>query len=264
MHVGQYDQYYLAVVAVVGTLLAVIFLLWLTQRSRYAGFIRTYRGIAATFLNVIGVLFALNLAFLANDTWLAHDRARQAVSQEAGALRSILALAERLPAASRAKVDGAVTTYARQAATADWPLLALRQSSPAVAEDLNALLMLLASEEVAAQVNAPVQSLLLQQAVQVRSMRDLRIALSDTHVNPFKWLGMAFLGFLTMISIAMVHVDSSRAEFLAIALFAAAAAPTAGIILVHGNPFQQPASVSAAPIAAIAQEATTFARPLAP
>jgi hypothetical protein len=60
---------------------------------------------------------------------------------------------------------------------------------------------------------------------------------------------MAFLGFLTMISIAMVHVDRSRAELLAILLFAAAAAPTAAIILAHGNPFQEP--VTAAPIAAI-------------
>jgi hypothetical protein len=91
----------------------------------------------------------------------------------------------------------------------------------------------------------------VQAGEEVRSARDLRIALSHTHVNPLKWLGMAFLGFLTMISIALVHVDQSRAELLAVVLFASAAAPTAAIILVHGNPFQEPAAVSAAPIQAI-------------
>ena len=96
-HVGQYDQYYLALVVVVGTIPAVILLLWLTQRSRYAEFIHSYRGIAPNFLSVMGVLFALNLAFLANDTWSAHDRARHAVFQEAGSLQSILALAVHLP-----------------------------------------------------------------------------------------------------------------------------------------------------------------------
>jgi hypothetical protein len=257
-HISQYDQYYLALVAVVGTVPAVIFLLWLTQRSKYAKFIRSYRGIAPNFLSVIGVLFALNLAFLANDTWSAHDRARHAVSQEAGSLRSILAFAEHLPDPSRSKVDGAVRTYAHLVVSADWPLLALRQSSPAAADELNALLILLSSDEVASALNTSVQSLLLQQAVQARSMRDLRTALSHTHVNPLKWLGMAFLGFLTMISIAMVHVDRSRAEFLAILLFAAAAAPTAAIILVHGNPFQEPAAVTAAPIAAILDTVSTF------
>ena len=199
----------------------------------------------------MGVLFALNLAFLANDTWSAHDRARHAVFQEAGSLRSILALADHLPDPSWSKVDQAVRNYAHLTVTADWPMLALRQSSAAAVDDLRLLLVLLSSDEVASVLNTSVQSLMLQQAVQARSMRDLRIALSYTHVNPLKWLGMAFLGFLTMISIAMVHVDRSRAELLAILLFAAAAAPTAAIILVHGNPFQEPAAVTAAPIAAI-------------
>ena len=90
IHIGQYDQYYLALIVVIGTIPAVIFLLWLTQRSRYAKSIHSYRGIVPNFLSVMGVLFALNLAFLANDTWSAHDRARHAVFQEAGSLRSIL------------------------------------------------------------------------------------------------------------------------------------------------------------------------------
>ena len=104
------------------------------------------------------------------------------------------------------------------------------------------------------------QGLLLQQAAALRGTRDLRVALSQTHVNPLKWLGMAFLGLLTMVSIAMVHIDQPRAEVLSVLLFAAAAAPTAAIILVHGNPFQEPASVGTAPIAAILDLATTGGR----
>ena len=114
-HIGQYDQYYLALVAVAGTIPALILLLWLSQRSKYAEFIRSYRGIAPNFLSVMGVLFALNLAFLAHDTWSAHDQARNAVFQEAGSLRAILALAEDLPAPSRSKVDQAVRNYAHMA-----------------------------------------------------------------------------------------------------------------------------------------------------
>ena len=209
-HIGQYDQYYLALVAVVGTIPAVIALLWLTQRSKYAEFLRSYRGVAPNFLSVIGVLFALNLAFLAHDTWSAHDQARHAVFQEAGSLQNILALAEHLSVPRQLEVEQAVRQYAHLVVTADWPMLAVRQNSPAAADGLNSLLVLLSSDEVTSALNTSVQSLMLQQAVQVRSMRDLRIALSYTHINPLKWLGMAFLGFLTMISIAMVHVDRSQ------------------------------------------------------
>jgi hypothetical protein len=61
---------------------------------------------------------------------------------------------------------------------------------------------------------------------------------------------MAFLGLLTLLSIALVHVERPRAAFVSILLFALAAAPTAAIVLIQGNPFQQPTDVSPAPIRA--------------
>jgi hypothetical protein len=82
----------------------------------------------------------------------------------------------------------------------------------------------------------------------VRDERDQRVALSQTHVNPLKWCGMAFLGMLTLLSIAVVHVDRPRAAFVAVVLFALAAAPTAAIVLIQGNPFQHPTDVTPGPI----------------
>lgn len=249
---GTYDHYGYAAVALVGTFLGAWFLLWMTLRSPWAGRIKAWRGVSPPFLGVVGVLFALTLAFLANDTWNAHDRALNAVHQEADGLRSIEALAEHLPPPVKAAIGGAVRDYARVAVEVEWPLLAQRRSSREASERLDRLLALLAGPEVATTTPPGVHGLMLAQATQVRAARGLRVALSQTHVNPLKWLGMAFLGFLTMISIAMVHVDQARAEILAMAIFAAAAAPTAAIVLVQGNPFQPPTVVNAGPIAALA------------
>jgi hypothetical protein len=63
-------------------------------------------------------------------------------------------------------------------------------------------------------------------------------------------MGMGFLGLLTLLSVAVVHVDRPRAAFVAIVLFALAAAPTAAIVLIQGNPFQPPTAVTPAPIEA--------------
>ena len=41
-----------------------------------------------------------------------------------------------------------------------------------------------------------------------------------------------------------------RAALVAMVLFSLAAAPTAAIVLIQGNPFEQPSAVSPAPIAA--------------
>lgn len=243
-----YDHYLLAAIALFGTLAAVAVGFWLGH-SRFAGLIRHYRGLSPPFVNVVGVLFALTLAFLANDTWNAHDRATNAVFQEAGALRNILALSRHLPDPTRARVDEAVQTYVRLSVSEEWPRLADRHGSPATSESLAALLEVLSGPDVARALNATSHAQVLEQAVTVRTAREQRMALSQTHVNPLKWLGMAFLGLLTMVAIAMVYVDQPKAELLAVLLFAAAAAPTAAIVLVQGNPYLEPSAVKPTPLA---------------
>jgi hypothetical protein len=247
---GAYDQYLYAAAAMFGTFLAALGTLWALQRPRWAQTVGSYHGVAPPFINIIGVLFALTLAFLANDTWGAHDRAIDAVNREADALRSVLTLVERLPPQAAAPARAAVEDYAR-AVAAEWPLLARRSSSPEAAAAAERLLGALADRLVVEVAPGQVHQLMLQQAVKARDAREARIALSKTHVNPLKWLGMAFLGFVTMLSVAAVHIGQPRAALAAIMLFAVAAGPTAAIVLVHGNPFQQPTSVTSAPITAL-------------
>lgn len=252
-----YDHYGYAAVAFIGTIVCAWLLLLLVFRSRWSAALAGFHGIVPPFLNVAGVLFALTLAFLANDTWNAHDRALGAVFQEADSLSGIVALSVSLPPAARAKVNEAVRGYARSVTEEEWPLLTHRRASAATAERLDRLLELLAADEALRPAPQAVQAQMLNQAMQVRATRDLRIALSRTHVNPLKWLGMAFLGLMTMATIALVHVDQPRAAFMAVLLFALAATPTATIVLIQANPFQQPLAVTPGPIVALVK----FTRP---
>ena len=242
-HWQTYDHYGYAALALLGTLLAVVLTQWFLAHSRWTTFARSLHGVAPPFINIIGVLFGLTLAFLANDTWSAHDRAMNAVFKEADSLRSLVVLSAQLDAPLRGRVQSAIRDYGLASAD-EWPLLARRQGSPAVADRADALLTLLASRELAASTNENVQALMLRKANDIRDEHDQRVGLSQTHVNPLKWLGMAFLGFLTLLSVAVVHVEQPRAALVAITLFALAAAPTAAIVLVQGNPFQQPTSVT--------------------
>ncbi len=244
-----YDHYGYAFMAVFGTFAAVAAIQWFLQGSRWAPWARSLHGVAPPFINIIGVLFSLTLAFLANDTWSAHDRAMKSVYREADSLHSIATLSELLPAELKTRLRQALVGYALASAD-EWPLLARRVESRDVLERADALLVLLASPEFARAAGDSVHGLMLRKASDIRDERDQRIALSQTHVNPLKWLGMAFLGLLTLLSIAVVHVDRPRAAFVSILLFALAAAPTAAIVLIQGNPFQQPTDVSPLPIRA--------------
>lgn len=246
-----YDHYGYATIAVVGTFLALGVVQWLLQWRRSAPLVQSLAGVVPPFINIIGVLFALTLAFLANDTWSAHDRAMKAVYREAMALNSIHTLSERLPAPLRAALRDRVEAYARASAD-EWPQLARRHESPAVRAEADALLLLVASDAVGAGAGDTLQAAMLARAGEVLDERDQRVALSQTHVNPLKWLGMGFLGLLTLLSVALVHVDKPRAAFASMLLFALAAAPTAAIVLIQGNPFQQPSAVTPAPILEVA------------
>lgn len=244
-----YDHYGYAFMAVAGTVFAVLVIHWLMRSPRWAAQMNALHGVAPPFINIIGVLFGLTMAFLANDTWSAHDRAMNAVYREADSLQSLTALSDTLPEPLRARLRAALADYAT-ASVGEWPLLARRASSPEVMARADTLLILLAGRDLGQATGSAVQSLMLQKATDLRNERDQRVALSQTHVNPLKWLGMAFLGWLTLLSIAVVHVDKPRAALVSIILFALAAAPTAAIVLIQGNPFEEPTAVTPAPIQA--------------
>lgn len=242
-----FDHYGYAIVAVIGTALAVWAIDRLMASPRGGAWIATLRGVAPPFINIVGVLFGLTLAFLANDTWSAHERTSAAVYREADSLRSLNTVAGQIEQGSRVALRGALRAY-RDAAVEEWRFLARRASSPAAQAAGDTLLGLVSSKNFAGDAGAALHELTLRKTVELRADRDARISLSQTHVNPLKWLGMAFLGFVTLMSVAVVHAENRRAALTALVLFSLAAAPAAAIVLVQSNPFQPPASVSPQPL----------------
>ena len=240
-----YEHYAYAALAVAGTLLAVIGVELLAHHPRVAPWLKRFEGVVPPFINVNAMLFGLTLAFIANDTWSARDRAMDAVFREADSLRSLLVLSEALPAPLAGALAQEVRGYG-QAAAAEFDALRTRDTESETSVAADRLLRLVAAPE--AMIGDAVHGQLLSKVMKLRDDRDLRVSLSRTHLNPLKWLGMAALGFLTILSIAAVHLGNFRAGMLAIVLFALAAAPSSAIVLVQGNPFQSPAAISAEPI----------------
>ena len=113
-------------------------------------------------------------------------------------------------------------------------------TDPAARRAADRLLALAAAPGIPAALGTVVPQRML---AEIATIRENRIGLSRTHVNPLKWITMAFLGFLTLASIAVVHVDGPVAALTSMVLFGLAAAPTAAIVLIHGNPFQPPSAV---------------------
>lgn len=245
-----YDHYLFAIFALVGTLWAIWAIFRVTHRQQWWPILDRWTGIVGPFINVISVLFGLTIAFIADDTWTTRDRAVTTVYREADSLRSLAALAQVTPLQLRMPLCQAIGDYA-QGSAREWRYLKRRSHDPAVRRQADLLVIMIASPAMSSAVSTPVQNLMLQEIKEIRNQRDLRISLSQTHVNPVKWLSMAFLGFLTLCSLAVVHLERSRAALLSMILFGLAAAPTAAVILIQSNPFRQPIAVKPKPIALV-------------
>ena len=233
----RYDQYLYALVALVGTGGGLLLLRQVVHRSGWTESLRQGKGVEPQIIGVVGMLFALTLAFLANDTWMSRDRASAAVFQEADALHGIRALVLALPPEIRSPIEQEVDHYLHQAVEVEWPLLGQRQTDPTASAILDRLLAEAARPETARQLGTSVQGQLLSLIMQVRASRDQRLSLSQTHINPGKWFNMAGLGFLTLLVIAVVHIEKPRASITALILFALASAPMAGLVMIQSNPF---------------------------
>lgn len=239
---NRFDHYSYGAAAILGTAAAIAGLAWVMTTPAWLAYAPAMQRIVAPFLNIQGVLFGLTLAFLANDTWSAHSQARSALVREADALRGLRVLLEGL-GQSGASLKDSVHEFTVAAAD-EWRSLARCETSARAARAADLLLSQFIELERSNAVGPGTSKAIMDHIVDIQNSRSVRVGLSRVHINPLKWLSMAFLGFLTLLSIAAIHADDPEAALFAMALFGMAAAPTAAIVLIHGNPFQPPYSVS--------------------
>ena len=88
---------------------------------------------------VVGVLYAVMLAFAVIVVWEKFNDAEKDVAQEAGAATMIYRLSEGIPAAPGDAIRGALVAYLNAAIADDWPAMEQGTTSPAVTRALNNL-----------------------------------------------------------------------------------------------------------------------------
>jgi Na+/phosphate symporter len=90
---------------------------------------RKQHEVGAQIFQLIGVLFAVMLAFVFSEVWDQYNTAAQAISSECGALHGAAMLANVLPDKIGRPVDVAIETYAQKVITTEWPVMAEQRRS---------------------------------------------------------------------------------------------------------------------------------------
>jgi hypothetical protein len=217
---------------------------------------RAFKGISPGMLPPLSVVFALLIGFLAAQVWNDADRANTAVNREASALRAAVLLAAGFPGEPEARLRELIRSYIQDAVTQEWPAMARRNATLAIAparlgETLRLALSLTPRSD--GQVAAQREMLgSLQSALEARRQR---IILSRSSINWVKWTVLLVQAGLTLVTIAMVHSDNRAANRIIMAIFATGVGVAIVLIASHSRPFTGEISVRPAVLLQVMPEA---------
>ncbi|GJD95639.1 bestrophin-like domain [Methylobacterium iners] len=224
-------------------------LLWLVSNLRPTQPLlrRLGLGIVAPYFNAISVMLALLTSFVANDAWERQRQASRIVQSE----RTNLLAAHDLSLATASDMSDIrkrLLAYAEALIADEWPRMTEGASSNAAGEALGALMQAVADPRHTTEAGAPAHAALLDAVMNLRAARGERLALSDAQGDQSKWLTLMVLAGLTLIALALIHVDKPVPQAVTLLLFSAAMVTTLGVIALHERPFDGPLALSAAPL----------------
>lgn len=123
------------IVAIACTLAGLI----LVRRSVRLGRLQDHHEVAGFFIGVLGVIYAVLLAFVVIVVWEQFNESAATVDIEAGQISDVFWLAEGFPAAARDRIQRAVLTYTETVIRDEWPAMEHGDFSPESERTLNDL-----------------------------------------------------------------------------------------------------------------------------
>ena len=186
-------------------------IVWTVETSPVAGFFQSRSGLVASYASVPAILFSLVMAFTVQDNWGRNTRAEAAVAREADAIRVIGTITHAL-GDNGTELNHLTVDYVASATGDDW--LSAPRSDAA-----DGLLRQMIQETLfgrVAQAGQQVQRAILDAVSDIRTSHRERLAAGDTHGATLKWGAALFLGCLTQVAVAFVHLGKPRPSHLAV------------------------------------------------
>jgi len=210
---------------------------------------KTFKAVSPGMLSPLGVLFGLFVAFTAAQVWSDNDRATAAVSHEASALRTALVFAASFPGEPEARLHDLINTYAHEAASVEWPMMARRTAPlnvpPRPLQEALQFTLALPAANAGQQTAQREITSALEAALDARKQR---IMVSQTEVNAVKWSCLYLQALCALLAIAFVHCEDRLASLLAMWLFATGVSVSVLLIAAYDRPFVGEIAVTPKPL----------------
>jgi uncharacterized protein DUF4239 len=170
-------------------------------------------------LTVLGTTYAVIVGFMLYTVWTNFGLADANVSAEANSLVNVYHLAEGLPAAQRADLRKATTTYADVVVHSEWPAMARNENSFVATVQKEQMWRILMTVKTASATESTAEDHAITELSQMSEHRRMRQLASRSHLPGVLWCVLLVGGFLTVVSACMFGADNMTLHTLQVAFF---------------------------------------------
>ena len=197
-----------------------------------------HNDVAAAMFSVIGVTFAVLLAFVVMLTFEGYANARMAAGTEAMTLRDVANLTAGLAEPARAGVRRVLAAYTGDVIRSEWPAQALGHFDDSGSVPLQALNAAAAAYRPSTPVDVTYHAAFLGALTRLQDARALRQLAASNTVPGIVWTVMLLGGSLTVMSGSFLGAPSLRMHLMMSATLAASGALVVVLIVALSQPFR--------------------------
>jgi hypothetical protein len=191
-------------------------------RARYPHPIRQANNeVAGFFLAVLGVVYAVLLAFVVLAVWEQFEDARFTAEHEANALAEVYRTAGGLAPPTSERIRALTEEYARTTIEDEWSIMGRGQTSPRSVETLDTLWETVLGYQSASDNERLVQGAVLRHLEDLSDNRQLRLLAAQSGLPRIMWGVLVGGAMVTVAFTYFFSTPNSAAQYLMTALYVA-------------------------------------------
>jgi hypothetical protein len=206
-----------------------------------------HNDVAAAIFSIIGVTYAVLLAFVAMLAWEGFSRAKAASYAEAARIGDVYNLAAGFAEPEKSSIRNEILGYARRVVSVEWPAQAeghMVDQDSIYLDGLNKMALVLHPPR---QADGDLHSLLLQTIERLWDARQERLLAAQTTIPGIVWFVVIAGGALTVAFASFLGAPSMPMQLAMSTVLAASGALVLILIIALSNPFRGDFRVSTAP-----------------
>ena len=206
-----------------------------------------HNDVAAAIFSIIGVTYAVLLAFVAMLAWEGFNKAKAASYAEAALIGDLYNLSAGFAGPEMSSIQNDIMGYARQVVTVEWPEQAEGRMVDQDSIYLTRLNRMALGQHPSDHADGDLHALLLQAIERLWDARQMRLLAAQSTIPGIVWFVVIAGGALTVAFGSFLGAPSLRMQIAMSAVLAASGALVLILIVALSNPFRGDFRVSTAP-----------------